>query len=136
MASIGSELWLILLANLVLAIAAVLVLWLISIRIKDVSIIDMAFAGILFAIALNSYLLGDGVPQRKSLILLLVGLWMIRITVHLVKRNWGRGEDVRYSKLRTWVKDDRAFVWLSLRKVFYYRGSYSGLPLCQCSLHR
>jgi steroid 5-alpha reductase family enzyme len=47
---------------------------------------------------------------------------MIRITVHLVVRNWGHGEDPRYSKLRTWVNDDRAFVWLSLRKVFLLQG--------------
>lgn len=108
--------------NAGIALASVLVLWLISIVIRDVSIIDMFFALILFAIAGASYLLSNGVPERKTLVLLLVGLWALRITVHLVRRNWGHGEDVRYSKLRTWVASDRAFVWLSLKKVFLLQG--------------
>jgi steroid 5-alpha reductase family enzyme len=119
---LGSEIWFVLGANLLLALVSVLVLWLISIVIRDVSIIDMFFGIILFAITVNSFLLSDGVLIRKQLLVLLVGIWMIRITVHLVVRNWGHGEDPRYSKLRTWVNDDRAFVWLSLRKVFLLQG--------------
>ena len=132
MESIGQEIWLVLSANLLLSLFAVVVLWLISIKIRDVSIIDMAFAVILFAITLNSYFLGQGVEERKQLLVVLVGLWMVRITVHLVRRNWGHGEDVRYSKLRTWVNDDRAFVWLSLRKVFLLQGVvlwFAALPV-------
>lgn len=119
---LGSEIWFVLGANLLLALVSVLVLWLISIVIRDVSIIDMFFGIILFAITVNSFLLSDGVLIRKQLLVLLVGIWMIRITVHLMMRNWGHGEDPRYSKLRTWVNDDRAFVWLSLRKVFLLQG--------------
>lgn len=122
MESLGSEIWLVLGANLLLALVSVLVLWLISIVIRDVSIIDMFFGVILFAITVNTFLLSDGVLVRKQLLVLLVGIWMLRITIHLVRRNWGHGEDPRYSKLRTWVNDDRAFVWLSLRKVFLLQG--------------
>ena len=82
----------------------------------------MAFAVILFLVAVNSYWLGDGADARKQLIVVLVGIWALRITFHLVKRNWGHGEDVRYSKLRTWVNDDQAFIWLSLKKVFLLQG--------------
>lgn len=132
MESIGQEVWLVMGVNLLFALGSVLVLWLISIKIRDVSIIDMVFGIILFGIMLNSYLLSDGVLQRKQLLLLLVGIWMIRITTHLVRRNLGHGEDVRYSKLRTWVNDDRAFVWLSLRKVFLLQGIvlwFAALPI-------
>ena len=132
MESIGPELWLVLGSNLLLSLLAVLVLWLVSIVIRDVSIIDMFFAVILFAIALNTYLISDGLLLRKQILLVLVGIWMLRITTHLIRRNWGHGEDVRYSKLRTWVNDDRAFVWLSLRKVFLLQGIvlwFASLPL-------
>jgi steroid 5-alpha reductase family enzyme len=122
MESIGQEIWFVLGVNAAITLAAVLVLWLVSMLIRDVSIIDMFFAVLLFAIAGSSYLLSEGVPLRKQLILLLVGIWALRITTHLVRRNWGHGEDVRYSKLRTWVNDDRAFVWLSLRQVFLLQG--------------
>jgi steroid 5-alpha reductase family enzyme len=116
------DLLMLLATNLAVAMVAVLVLWLISIPLRDISIIDMFFAVILFAITAVSYALGAGVPARKQLLLLLVGLWALRISFHLIKRNWGHGEDARYTKLRSWAKDDRSFVWLSLRKVFLLQG--------------
>lgn len=112
----------ILLLNLAIIMGSVLILWLVSIPLRDVSIIDMAFALILLAVTYCGYQLGPGVVARKQLILVLVTLWAVRITWHLVRRNWGHGEDARYSKLRSWVDDDRAFVWLSLRKVFLLQG--------------
>jgi len=108
--------------NFGLIMGAVLLLWLVSIPLRDVSIIDMCFAVILFAVTAVSFVLGDGVPLRKQLLLALTGIWALRITFHLVRRNWGHGEDARYTKLRSWVDDDRAFVWLSLRKVFLLQG--------------
>jgi steroid 5-alpha reductase family enzyme len=108
--------------NLGVAIAAVLLLWLASIPLRDVSIIDMFFAVVLFAITTVSFVIGDGVAARKQLLLLLVGLWALRITLHLVKRNWGHGEDPRYTRLRKWTNDNRSFIWLSLRKVFLLQG--------------
>ena len=111
-----------LVTNFGVAIGAVFLLWLVSIPLRDASIIDMFFAAILFAITAVSFVMGNGVAARKQLLLVLVGLWALRITAHLVKRNWGHGEDPRYAKLRSWTRDDRSFVWLSLRKVFLLQG--------------
>lgn len=109
-------------ANFAIAMSAVLILWAISIPLRDVSIIDMFFAVIVLAITLSSLLLSTGSPGRKWLILTLVAIWALRMTGYLIWRNWGEGEDVRYTKLRSWVADDQAFVWLSLRKVFLLQG--------------
>jgi hypothetical protein len=122
MESLLQEIGTLIAVNFAVAIGAVIVLWLISIPIRDASIIDMFFAVILFAITVVSFVLGGGAENRKLLVLVLVGLWALRITVHLIKRNWGHGEDRRYTKLRGWVKDDRSFNWLSLRKVFLLQG--------------
>ena len=122
MEAFWQEIGVVLLANLGVTMGAVLALWLISIPLRDVSIIDMAFAVVLFAVTLVTWAITDGAEMRKNLILLLVALWAVRITAHLVKRNWGHGEDPRYTKLRSWVADDRAFVWLSLRQVFLLQG--------------
>ncbi|MEJ8567887.1 DUF1295 domain-containing protein [Elongatibacter sediminis] len=103
-------------------IGAVLLLWLISIPIRDASIIDMFFAVILMAITAACLLLGDGSTERKGLIAAMVGLWGVRITWHLIRRNWGHGEDPRYTKLRSWVPDDRSFNLLALRQVFLLQG--------------
>lgn len=116
------DLGLILAINFSVTMGAVVLLWLISIPLRDVSIIDMFFAVILLAIAVISFVLGDGAPSRKLLAAALVALWAVRITAHLVRRNWGHGEDPRYTKLRSWVDDDRAFIWLSLKKVFLLQG--------------
>ena len=108
--------------NLGVALAAVVTLWLISIPLRDASIIDMFFAVVIVAITAVSFLLGDGWHERKLLVATLVGLWALRITVYLIRRNWGHGEDPRYTKLRSWVDSDRAFIWMSLRKVFLLQG--------------
>jgi len=116
------ELALVLAVNFGITIAAVLLLWIISIPLRDVSIIDMFFALIILAVTALSYVLGSGAPGRKQVVLLLVVLWAVRLTVHLFKRNWGHGEDPRYTELRSWTDDDRSFIWLSLRKVFLMQG--------------
>ncbi|HLF31722.1 MAG TPA: DUF1295 domain-containing protein [Xanthomonadales bacterium] len=108
--------------SLGVAIVLVLLLWLISIPLRDVSIIDMLFAVILLAITAVAYMLGAGAAERKLLVLGLVGIWALRITFHVVRRNWGHGEDSRYTKLRSWALDDRSFHWLSLRQVFLLQG--------------
>jgi steroid 5-alpha reductase family enzyme len=108
--------------NFGIAIIAVLFLWLASIPLRDVSIIDMFFPAIVFAITGLSYFFGNGAPLRKTLVMLLVGIWAVRLMIHLVRRNWGQGEDPRYTKLRSWTKDDRSFVWFSLRMVFLMQG--------------
>ena len=109
--------------NLAVSIAAVVLLWLISIPLRDVSIIDMVFALIFGLIAAVSFVIGDGSPIRKTVVALLLGIWGLRITIHLVRRNWGHGEDPRYTELRSWVEGDRAFHWLSLKKVFLLQGA-------------
>lgn len=109
-------------ASLGVAIGAVVLLWLISIPLRDVSIIDMLFAVILLTIAAVGYVLGHGAGDRKLLVLGLVAIWALRITFHVVRRNWGHGEDPRYTKLRAWAADERSFHWLSLRQVFLLQG--------------
>ena len=108
--------------NFSLTLGVVTLLWLISIPLRDVSIIDMFFPGLLVAITLVTYWFADGAETRKQLVVMLVLIWAVRITIHLISRNWGHGEDSRYTKLRAWVQDDKAFVWLSLRKVFLLQG--------------
>ncbi|MEJ2604323.1 MAG: DUF1295 domain-containing protein [Gammaproteobacteria bacterium] len=122
METVWQDIGIVLAANLGVTMGAVLLLWLVSIPLRDVSIIDMAFAMILLAVTVVTWTMTDGAQPRKNLILLLVALWAVRITAHLVRRNWGHGEDPRYTKLRSWVADDRAFIWLSLRQVFLLQG--------------
>jgi steroid 5-alpha reductase family enzyme len=110
------------LTSLALVLACVMILWLISISLRDVSIIDMFFAMILACVALLGGIYGNGSPQRKYLVIGLVLIWAARISYHVIRRNWGHGEDPRYTVLRRWVPEGWAFHMLSLKQVFLLQG--------------
>jgi steroid 5-alpha reductase family enzyme len=105
-------------ATAAVALGCALALWLASIPLRDVSIIDMFFALIIVAITLTAFALAPAYNTLQWVLLAMVSLWALRITAHLIGRNWGHGEDPRYTKLRSWVNNERAFIWLSLRQVF------------------
>jgi steroid 5-alpha reductase family enzyme len=105
------------------ALAMVMRLWLLSMPLRDVSIIDMAFSGMIAVLLLCAYYFVALESALGKLILLLVFIWAVRMSVYLIHRNWGHGEDVRYTKLRSWAPEGTAFHWLSLRKVFLLQGA-------------
>ena len=101
-------------------LSALFALWLLSLRLRDASIIDLFWgAGFLTAAALGAAL-GAGAQPRPLLLLALVSAWAVRLTWHLFRRNWGKGEDPRYRKWREEVGD--RFAWVSLYKVFGLQG--------------
>lgn len=101
--------------------AAVTVLWLISIRLTDVSIID-SFWGPGFGLAASSYaLVGGGDPVRVALVLALTWIWGLRLGLHIFRRNHGRGEDPRYQAFREHYGRER-YWWFSYFQVFLLQG--------------
>ena len=108
--------------NFAVAIGCVLFLWLLSIPLRDVSIIDMIFAVIMVLILVASLLNADAIGAADKVMLAVIALWALRMTLHLVRRNWGHGEDPRYTKLRSWAPEGWPFHWLALRKVFLLQG--------------
>jgi steroid 5-alpha reductase family enzyme len=75
-------------------------LWVVSLRRRDASIVDI-YWGVGFAqIALIACALGDGWPPRKALSAALTVVWGVRLGAYLLWRNWGHGEDYRYQAMR------------------------------------
>jgi steroid 5-alpha reductase family enzyme len=66
------------------------------------------------------FVLTDGFVGRKILITCLVGLWGLRLSVYILWRNWGKGEDYRYRRWREQAGD--RFWWTSLFQVFLLQG--------------
>lgn len=98
-----------------------LVLWVISLIIKNSSIVDI-FWGIGFVLSAWLYFLltPDGFLPRKLILLILTTVWGLRLTLHVLIRNFGKPEDFRYQK---WRQESPATWWIkSLFQVFLLQG--------------
>jgi steroid 5-alpha reductase family enzyme len=97
------------------------VLWLISLIVKDSSIVDI-FWGFGFVVAAVTYFLitPDGFQTRKVLITALTAIWGLRLTLHIGYRNIGKGEDFRYVNWRN--QFGARWWWLSYVRVFLLQG--------------
>jgi steroid 5-alpha reductase family enzyme len=88
------------LAALVCLLAAGTITWLISLRKKDVSIVDSLWA-LFFLIAAAVYVgLSEFTGPRAGIVMLLVTLWAVRLSSYITWRNWGEPEDRRYQAIR------------------------------------
>jgi steroid 5-alpha reductase family enzyme len=105
---------------LLLGLAAVIVLftilWVVSLRLENSSIADVAWGPGILVIGLTYYFTSDGVPLRARLTLLLLAIWAIRLAVHIGMRQRLHGEDVRYVKWRDQYEE--SWWWISYFKVF------------------
>jgi steroid 5-alpha reductase family enzyme len=96
-------------------------LWLISLALKNSSIVDI-FWGTGFVIAgwIYFFMSPDGYLIRKLLICLLVTIWGLRLSIHILLRNWGKPEDFRYQKWR--IESGESWWWRSWIRVFLLQG--------------
>jgi len=80
------------------------ILWIISVIIKNVSIVDL-FWGFGFVLTNVFYFIStDGLGLRKVILLILVSIWGFRLTGYLSWRNIGKGEDYRYKQFSPQVR--------------------------------
>ena len=97
------------------------VLWLISIAIKNVSIVDL-FWGLGFVISAAFYFIRTGGPEpRKTILLLMVAFWGFRLSGYLTWRNAGKGEDFRYREFRKKYGNNN-YWWISFFQTFLLQG--------------
>lgn len=89
--------------------------WLVSIALKNVSIVDSMWS-IMFLIAGIVYTVFAETGPRAALVLLLLVLWSLRLAVYITWRNWGEGEDYRYQRIRR--NNSPNFAFKSLYIVF------------------
>lgn len=111
-------------------------LWLLSVRLKNVSIVDL-FWGIGFVVVNTFYvwMSGDLTP-RKILMLVLVTIWGMRLSIYLTWRNKGKGEDFRYQEFRRKYGTER-YWWISFFQTFLLQGVLTmliSLPLLGVSM--
>jgi steroid 5-alpha reductase family enzyme len=74
-------------------------LWLVSLRLRDASIVD-PFWGLGFVIVGWTAALAGELSGWGLVLALLTSAWGLRLSFHLARRNLGHGEDFRYQSMR------------------------------------
>ncbi len=111
------------LVNLAVVLALLTLLWVVSVRIKDASIIDIAWGPACALPAVLTYFRLETPDPHAALLAALVSLWAARLAIYLGRRNLGHGEDVRYRKMREAQGSDAAFARWSLPCVYWLQGA-------------
>lgn len=116
---LGQNLW----VTAVVLLACVVSLWLLSIRLRDASIIDIFWGPAFGVVALVGYALADGhgVEMRRTLVTVLTVVWAARLGIYLYWRNHGKGEDPRYTAAFR-NRYPANLHWHTLTKVFLLQG--------------
>ncbi len=102
------------------AFGLMLVTWLISLWLKDVSIVDIVWGLGFTFISWALYLRFGPDDTWRTAIVLMVSIWGIRLASYIGRRKRGHGEDYRYQAMRT--KNSEAFPLVSLFQVFGLQG--------------
>lgn len=98
-----------------------LLVWLLSLRLRDVSIVDPVWGFAYAVVAVTAFLVGDGDEGRATLLLTMVCLWGLRLGLYLSYRKLQeKGEDYRYVEMRE--KHGDRFPLVSLGLVFGLQG--------------
>ena len=96
-------------------------LWIISVLIRNASIID-PFWGLGYVILAYYYQWQtDAYDPVNWLLLLMVTVWGLRLSGYLTLRNMGKGEDYRYQEFRRTYGPER-YWWFSFFQVFLLQG--------------
>jgi steroid 5-alpha reductase family enzyme len=101
--------------------ALLVLLWLLSLALKDASIIDSFWGAGFVIVNWVYYLVSSPADGLRALLLgVLVTLWGLRLSIHIYLRNRGKGEDFRYAKWR--AEEGPRWWWLSFIRVFLLQG--------------
>ena len=104
------------------AVAALMVgTWLVSLVLRNASIVDITWGLGFVLVACVSALRADAASGAASVLVAMVTVWGLRLGVYLFWRNHGNGEDYRYVAMRRrWGK---RFWLISLATVFVLQGA-------------
>jgi steroid 5-alpha reductase family enzyme len=116
------------LTGLLAMVVALTLVWVLSVRLRDASIVDICWGPGFVLLAWLYAALFDAFTPRPVLVGVLVTLWGVRLAVHIFRRH--RGEDPRYAAMR--AARGPAFWWRSLLVVFWLQAVilwFVALPL-------
>ncbi len=108
-----------LVTNFIFALACVLALWAFCLVIRDVTIMDTFWAIGLALVGVITYFQTSGAPDRKLALVIVAGIWGLRLGIYLFWRWRTHGPDPRYVRMLQKAADKgQSFASASLTKVF------------------
>ncbi|MCC7044459.1 MAG: DUF1295 domain-containing protein [Acidobacteria bacterium] len=112
----GASVTTVFLGSLAVVLGLFVVLWLVSLRLRDASIVDI-FWGLGFVVVTwTAHVVSGNDSSRAWITCGMVTIWGVRLALHLARRNLGHGEDYRYRAMRE--KHGSGFPLISLGTVF------------------
>ena len=110
----------VMLASAVVIAVIMFLTWMLSVALKNASIVDIVWGLGFVAVAWTAFAVGDGDTTRGWVLAVLATTWGLRLATHLAVRNVGHGEDYRYRAMRKhWGP---RFPIISLVTVFLLQG--------------
>ena len=110
-----------LLTAAVTIVVLMLATWLLSLALKNASIVDITWGRGFVCVAWAVRLRVDGLPARQNLLVLMTTLWGLRLAGYLFWRNHRQPEDYRYQAMRRHF--GARFGLISLATVFGLQGA-------------
>ena len=107
-----------LLANAAILIGVVLILWVVSVQIDDVSFIDAFWGAGMALMALTSWFQLADPGDLATLLLLMVGAWGLRLGIYLFRRRRAGGQDKRYERMLRKDREKGRFAIAALTKIW------------------
>ena len=112
--------WNIYLNGFLLVMILMTILWVLSVILKNVSIVDIFWGFGFVMLCWFYYFQTDGFILRKTILLTLVTIWGLRLSLYIGWRNWGKDEDYRYQEFRQ--KYGKKYWWFSFFQTFLFQG--------------
>ena len=107
--------------GLLLIISLMTFLWILSVYLRNVSIVDL-FWGLGFIIVNAFYFFSsEAINIRQIVLFLIVTIWGLRLSIYLAWRNIGKGEDFRYREFRRKFGEFN-YWWISYFQTFLLQG--------------
>lgn len=93
--------------------------WIISIAIKDVSIVDSLWSLFFLIAGIYTYSQLETPSLRAQIVLILVIIWSLRLSAYITIRHWGHSEDHRYQTIR--ANNQPGFSFKSIYLIFIFQ---------------
>jgi steroid 5-alpha reductase family enzyme len=115
-----SQLALTLLTNLIVLALAMILLWIVGTARRDASIVDPFWGFGFVLVAWIAWFTNSPAEPRVAVLVCLTTIWGLRLSIFLLARSCGHGEDRRYAAMR--AHHGNRFWWVSLFTVFLLQG--------------